>query len=175
MNKSEKNLMTRRKLLLITDVTSLIIYAIMYLYIKRLEENKCFCSQNKQALFIKYATVSMSILLIISIFFPSFFRNNIVKFLFNVLNMGVILVLFIYIRELKKDSCECAIEKNEYTYEFLRIYSLISFYIIIFIFVVFISAIIGYFEFPKYGKFDVKQFTRIVKNNKTTNRKNGLF
>ena len=62
--------------------------------------------------------------------------------IFNMLNMVVIFVLFIYIRELGIKSCECAIEKNEYIYEFLKIYSLISFYIIIFVFVVFILQLI---------------------------------
>ena len=34
MNKAEKTLMTKKKLLLITDITSLIIYGIMFMYIR---------------------------------------------------------------------------------------------------------------------------------------------
>ena len=125
--------------------------------------------------FLKYATVVMIMSLIISIFFPSFFINETIKMLFNTLNMVVIFILFIYIRELGIKSCECAIDKNEYTYEFLKIYSLISFYIIIFVFVVFIAAIIGFLEFPKYGKFDIKQFRKVVSTKKSTDRKNNIF
>lgn len=175
MNKAEKTLMTKKKILLITDITTLIIYGIMFMYIRRLEKSNCLCSQNKESRFLKYATVVMIISLIISIFFPSFFINKTIKMLFNTLNMVVIFILFIYIRELGIKSCECAIDKNEYTYEFLKIYSLISFYIIIFIFVVFISAIIGFFEFPKYGKFDIKQFRKVVSTKKSTDRKNNIF
>ena len=40
MNKAEKTLMTKKKLLLITDITSLIIYGIMFMYIK-LEKSVC--------------------------------------------------------------------------------------------------------------------------------------
>lgn len=175
MNKAEKTLMTKKKLLLITDITSLIIYGIMFMYIRRLEKSNCLCSQNKESRFLKYATLVMIVSLIISIFLPSFFVNKTIKMIFNMLNMVVIFVLFIYIRELGIKSCECAIEKNEYTYEFLKIYSLISFYIIIFVFVVFISVIIGFLEFPKYGKFDIKQFRKVITSKKSTDRKSNIF
>ena len=65
MNKAEKTLMTKKKLLLITDITSLIIYGIMFMYIRRLENTNCLCSQNQESRFLKYGTVVMIVSLII--------------------------------------------------------------------------------------------------------------
>jgi hypothetical protein len=166
-----------KQTLLIIDTVNIFIYVVIFCYLHKLEKENCACANSPKAKFIKYYSLFMIVLLIISMFEPKIIFNQVSHLFINVFNVINIFFLFTYIRKLERDNCVCAVDDKPYTFEFLKIYSLVVFYVLILSFVILVSMGIGYGEFPKYGKISFKDINKSIVSKKrslirSTRRKN---
>lgn len=168
-----------KQTLLIMDTINIFIYVVIFCYLNKLEKENCSCADSPKAKFIKYYSLFMIILLIVSMFEPRILFNEVTHLFLNVFNVINVFFLFTYIRKLEKDNCVCAVDDKPYTFEFLKVYSLVVFYIIVLSFVLIVSMAIGYAEFPKYGKISFKEINKSIVSKKKSiirsNRKKGRF
>lgn len=168
-----------RQTLLIIDTINIFVYIVIFCYLHKLEKENCACANSPKAKFMKHYSLFIVILIIISMFEPKIIFNKVSHFFLNVFNVINIYFLFTYIRKLERENCVCAVDDKPYTFEFLKVYSLVIFYIIILSFILLVSMAIGYGEFPKYGKISFKDINKSFKTKKRslikTNRKKGKF
>tara|TARA_B100001093_G_C26620936_1_gene924577 strand:+ start:104 stop:715 length:612 start_codon:yes stop_codon:yes gene_type:complete len=138
------------------NILSVVISGLIVYYVMKLEYNKCSCSQSRKRNYIKYFNIVFS-LVILGITSITYYNDNFVKgrskkytFEFDytitfknifviILFLGSIINVFCvytYIRELKENQCECAMETHQDIYLFLYYYSLVQLLTLMFFMIV---------------------------------------
>lgn len=126
----------------------------MYYYITRLEYIKCLKTPSWKPTFIKFYSVVMIILLVLSTLSPI---PNTIDFQAVIiaitipLSLTLIYTVYTYVRELEKGFKDCNLSQNmELVHEFLKLYSLLAVIGIFFILLMGISMLLSFVKFPKY-------------------------
>jgi len=101
-----------------------IIYNLLILsYIIQLEDKKCGCITDWRHDFIKYFSIGLIILGIITILFGS--KNTFVMLIKNILMVGALIniwCLYTYVGDLDKTNCMCAINQQKNMHYFLYLW-----------------------------------------------------
>lgn len=128
------------------NILSIVISGLITYYVMKLEYNKCNCSRSRKRNYIKYFNIAFS-LIILSITSMTYYNDNFRKgtkkkytfefdYTITFKNIFVIIIflgsiinvfcIYTYIRELKENKCQCAMDTNEDIYLFLHYYSLVQ-------------------------------------------------
>ena len=126
----------------------------MYYYITRLETIKCLKQPSWKPTFIKFYSVVMIILVVLSTLSPIPDTINIQAVITAItvpLSLTLIYAVYTYVRELEKEFKDCNLSQNiELVHEFLKLYSLLAIIGIVFILLMGLSVLLSFVKFPKY-------------------------
>lgn len=92
---------------------NIVLYFITFTWIVMLEKNKCACSMNWKRDFIKYYLIFMVTFMILYTLFVIFLQKYVyllenAKYIIFILQLLYIGIVFVYIRDLITNKCECS-------------------------------------------------------------------
>lgn len=126
----------------------------MYYYITRLETIKCLKQPSWKPTFIKFYSVVMIILVVLSTLSPipdTIDVQAVITAITVPLSLTLIYAVYTYVRELEKEFKDCNLSQNiELVHEFLKLYSLLAVIGIVFILLMGLSVLLSFVKFPKY-------------------------
>ena len=126
----------------------------MYYYITRLETIKCLKQPSWKPTFIKFYSVVMIILVVLSTLSPipdTIDVQSVITAITVPLSLTLIYAVYTYVRELEKEFKDCNLSQNiELVHEFLKLYSLLAVIGIVFILLMGLSVLLSFVKFPKY-------------------------
>jgi len=126
----------------------------MYYYITRLETIKCLKQPSWKPTFIKFYSVVMIILVVLSTLSPipdTIDVQAVITAITVPLSLTLIYAVYTYVRELEKEFKDCNLSQNiELVHEFLKLYSLLAIIGIVFILLMGLSVLLSFVKFPKY-------------------------
>lgn len=126
----------------------------MYYYITRLEQIKCLKQPSWKPTFIKFYSIVMIILVVLSTLSPTPDTVNIQAVITSItlpLSLTLIYAVYTYVRELEKEFKDCNLSQNiEFVHEFLKLYSLLAVIGIFFILLMGLSTLLSFVKLPKY-------------------------
>jgi len=126
----------------------------MYYYITRLETIKCLKQPSWKPTFIKFYSVVMIILVVLSTLSPipdTVDVQAVITAITVPLSVTLIYAVYTYVRELEKEFKDCNLSQNiELVHEFLKLYSLLAIIGIVFILLMGLSVLLSFVKFPKY-------------------------
>ena len=126
----------------------------MYYYITRLETIKCLKQPSWKPTFIKFYSVVMIILVVLSTLSPipdTVDVQAVITAITVPLSLTLIYAVYTYVRELEKEFKDCNLSQNiELVHEFLKLYSLLAVIGIVFILLMGLSVLLSFIKFPKY-------------------------
>ena len=126
----------------------------MYYYITRLETIKCLKQPSWKPTFIKFYSVVMIILVVLSTLSPipdTIDVQAVITAITVPLSLTLIYTVYTYVRELEKEFKDCNLSQNiELVHEFLKLYSLLAVIGIVFILLMGLSVLLSFVKFPKY-------------------------
>jgi len=126
----------------------------MYYYITRLETIKCLKQPSWKPTFIKFYSVVMIILVVLSTLSPipdTVDVQAVITAITVPLSLTLIYAVYTYVRELEKEFKDCNLSQNiELVHEFLKLYSLLAVIGIVFILLMGLSVLLSFVKFPKY-------------------------
>jgi hypothetical protein len=126
----------------------------MYYYITRLETIKCLKQPSWKPTFIKFYSVVMIILVVLSTLSPipdTVDVQAVITAITVPLSLTLIYAVYTYVRELEKEFKDCNLSQNiELVHEFLKLYSLLAIIGIVFILLMGLSVLLSFVKFPKY-------------------------
>jgi hypothetical protein len=128
------------------NILSIVISGLITYYVMKLEYNKCNCSRSRKRNYIKYFNIVFSLIILgitsMTYYNDNFRKGNKKKYTFEFdytitfKNIFVIIIflgsvinvfcIYTYIRELKENKCQCAMDTNQDIYLFLHYYSLVQ-------------------------------------------------
>ncbi len=123
----------------------IVINCVLYYYVSLLEKEKCVCSNVWQREYIKYLTITLIVLAILSRFIPDKESRSLFQMLSFIVSLINIYSMFTYGHYLAKTNCVCAVKEHNNLYNFMVIYNYIQiaflmigvFYLIIFVLMMF--------------------------------------
>jgi len=104
----------------------IVINCVLYYYVSLLEKEKCVCSNVWQREYIKYLTITLIVLAILSRFIPDKESRSLFQMLSLIVSFINIYSMFTYGQYLAKTNCECAVKKHNNLYNFMVIYNYIQ-------------------------------------------------
>jgi hypothetical protein len=104
----------------------IVINCVLYYYVSLLEKEKCVCSNVWQRDYIKYLTLTLIVLAILSQFIPDKETRSLFQMLSFVVSLVNIYSMFTYGQYLAKTNCECAIKDHSNLYNFMVLYNYIQ-------------------------------------------------
>jgi len=126
----------------------------MYYYITRLETIKCLKQPSWKPTFIKFYSVVMIILVVLSTLSPipdTVDVQAVITAITVPLSVTLIYAVYTYVRELEKEFKDCNLSQNiKLVHEFLKLYSLLAIIGIVFILLMGLSVLLSFVKFPKY-------------------------
>ena len=126
----------------------------MYYYITRLETIKCLKQPSWKPTFIKFYSVVMIILVVLSTLSPipdTVDVQAVITAITVPLSVTLIYAVYTYVRELEKEFKDCNLSQNiKLVHEFLKLYSLLAIIGIVFILLMGLSVLLSFIKFPKY-------------------------
>lgn len=126
----------------------------MYYYITRLEQIKCLKKPSWKPTFIKFYSVVMIILVVLSTLSPlpnTVDVQAVITAITVPLSLTLIYSVYTYVRELEKGFKDCNLSQNlELVHEFLKLYSLLSVIGLVFILLLGLSMLLSFVKLPKY-------------------------
>lgn len=126
----------------------------MYYYITRLETIKCLKQPSWKPTFIKFYSVVMIILVVLSTLSPipdTLDVQAVITAITVPLSLTLIYAVYTYVRELEKEFKDCNLSQNiELVHEFLKLYSLLAVIGIVFMLLMGLSILLSFVKLPKY-------------------------
>lgn len=126
----------------------------MYYYITRLETIKCLKQPSWKPTFIKFYSVVMIILVVLSTLSPIPDTVDVQAVITSItipLSLTLIYAVYTYVRELEKEFKDCNLSQNiELVHEFLKLYSLLAVIGIVFMLLMGLSILLSFVKLPKY-------------------------
>lgn len=126
----------------------------MYYYITRLETIKCLKQPSWKPTFIKFYSVVMIILVVLSTLSPipdTIDVQAVITAITVPLSLTLIYAVYTYVRELEKEFKDCNLSQNiELVHEFLKLYSLLAVIGIVFMLLMGLSILLSFVKLPKY-------------------------
>lgn len=126
----------------------------MYYYITRLETIKCLKQPSWKPTFIKFYSVVMIILVVLSTLSPipdTVDVQAVITAITVPLSLTLIYAVYTYVRELEKEFKDCNLSQNiELVHEFLKLYSLLAVIGIVFMLLMGLSILLSFVKLPKY-------------------------
>jgi hypothetical protein len=133
--------------------------SIILFYLYHLEANTCNCIRDWRHDFLKYIAFILIFIDLISLFYESFDDKTLHKilqiyvFIIDIINLLYCIFAFIYIGDLDRTNCICAVEKQKVIHGFLFYFW--RYILLIFAIIIFINIFINIMKF-------LKQFSRIL-------------
>ena len=93
----------------IMGIIQIILFGIFLSYVYRLEKERCQCSKGWEREYIKYYSMAVILFSIIRIIYPVIYSY--MEIIHTLVGIGGIVFIFLvvnYIRNLKKEDCECS-------------------------------------------------------------------
>ncbi len=104
----------------------IVINCVLYYYVSLLEKEKCVCSNVWQREYIKYLTITLILLAILSRFISDKESRSLFQMLSFIVSLINIYSMFTYGQYLAKTNCECAVKEHKNLYNFMVIYNYIQ-------------------------------------------------
>jgi hypothetical protein len=132
--------------------------SIILFYLYHLEANTCNCIRDWRHDFLKYIAIILIFIDLITLFYESFndklYKSlKIYAFIIDIINVLYCIFAFIYIGDLDRTNCICAVEKQKVIHGFLFYFW--RYILLIFAIIIFINIFINIMKF-------LKQFSRIL-------------
>ena len=152
--------------MLFSDAFTLVLAGLMFYYMIELERSKCVCSKDWRRDYVKYFSMAVIGIIIVSMMAP-----EVIAFLSPIMIIaGVVNVyaLYTYMRHLRDNNCECAVKDRSNLHEFFMFYSLLLVIMVGFGMVVMLGLGLHILNLPKYHHTSLIIPTKTVR--KTTRR-----
>lgn len=136
----------------LVDLVKLLISFVILHYVTRMEEIKCLAAPSWKPVYIKFYSIAVIVMIIISMFStPS---SAVCGFIISVnVPLGIIMAyaVYTYIRDLEANFMNCSLsQEDKYVHEFLKLYSLVLIMLVAVSLLVVVGAVLAMFPIPKY-------------------------